>query len=1015
MRPTVNSQPKARRLFSSLKYNVNALQKRRQLRRRLQVESLESRQLLAAAPYQEHFIKAPTISPQFNNANYQLRMADWDNDGQQDMFAIKTQGVASGKTTVYIYSGATSFQTQLTSFTTALPLVGPDWQFRVAKLDGDSKPDLIAINRNSPFGIVTVNYLYGANGYANAELFIVPSAPARANGLWDFDVADWNNDGNLDLFGVLKVGASGSTEVHVYDGQLQNGLRFQAPILEVASGLHVTGNDFAFLARNYDGDSVPDVVAIKKYGTGTNSTEVHVLSGASNYQSFIEHVGTDLHETPGSSFQFDMLDYSGFEGPADGILDLIAFSTYNTGSGKTEVHGFSGRRTEAPSIRIPFTPNVTVTELQAIQAGQVAIYEGQEITFVGVVEGPAGSQAVFSNGSFTIAANIQVGQVAIQTAFALLAGKSISAPQGVVVKAGDVAIDLNGTVNADFVIESGNLSGSPVIAGDFLGGRAVPAGTVALAVGNSPGKMTVNNLTLNSNVNMTEQIFGVAPGTEFDQIEANGNVILNSPKLILDASFAADNGTEFVVIKNNGSGPVTGNFRDAAGAALLEGAIVSTNFGGSGQTARISYGGGDGNDVVIVVDGDYTFTSPTDGATNDLRIVTSSGITQFYVDGVLRQARTVAGLNRLNIQGEAGKIDNVRIDFGSEDPIPTAGIALSTGVDTVDSLTLLNGTADSVVQTLIDSGASTIAITTGDVTKNVTYTKSSRVNDNLIAASRSFVMSSQAEIASLSSSATPGATRLNASAGRTIEFANPSDSLSLTTGSAIDKVTVNSLGSGFAAALNIHTGTGADSITVAGNLTDLASLSTTSANINLNAASITTVGAQSYSGAAKIGTSTILSGSNLTFSSTVNPTVAGLDLTLNTTGDGTTSLLGTVGNVLPLRTLTTNADGTTILKGNVTASGGAINFGDATILQGNSILTSNAGTIAFAGPLSGPFAATMNASTSAAIASEVSGLTNLQITAHRSRSTLHRSPPPVSKFTVAQYQLELLKRLLVVN
>ena len=42
-----------------------------------------------------------------------------------------------------------------------------------------------------------------------------------------------------------------------------------------------------FLTGDYDGDGKSDLFSIVTDGTGTNSTEVHVLSGASNYQDYI--------------------------------------------------------------------------------------------------------------------------------------------------------------------------------------------------------------------------------------------------------------------------------------------------------------------------------------------------------------------------------------------------------------------------------------------------------------------------------------------------------------------------------------------------------------------------------------------------------------------------------------------------------------------------------------------------------------------------------------------------------
>ena len=46
------------------------------------------------------------------------------------------------------------------------------------------------------------------------------------------------------------------------------------------------------------------LVQYRQYGTGTNSTEVHVLTASSGYQLFSLHTGTILHETTGNQFTF---------------------------------------------------------------------------------------------------------------------------------------------------------------------------------------------------------------------------------------------------------------------------------------------------------------------------------------------------------------------------------------------------------------------------------------------------------------------------------------------------------------------------------------------------------------------------------------------------------------------------------------------------------------------------------------------------------------------------------------
>jgi len=78
------------------------------------------------------------------------------------------------------------------------------------------------------------------------------------------------------------------------------------------------------------------LVAVKKSGTGTGTTEVHVLSGKSNFQQFILQTGTALHATD-ATFDFAMTDWDG-----KGRLDLVAVKMSGTGTGSTEVHVLAG-------------------------------------------------------------------------------------------------------------------------------------------------------------------------------------------------------------------------------------------------------------------------------------------------------------------------------------------------------------------------------------------------------------------------------------------------------------------------------------------------------------------------------------------------------------------------------------------------------------------------------------------------------------------------------------------------
>ena len=103
-------------------------------------------------------------------------------------------------------------------------------------------------------------------------------------------------------------------------------------ILQTGTILHETYSNFDFAASDWNRDGRPDLFAIKKSSTGTRSTEVHVLSGASNFQRFILQTGTALHET------YDNFDFAVSDWNWDGRPDLFAIKKHYTGTSSTEVH-----------------------------------------------------------------------------------------------------------------------------------------------------------------------------------------------------------------------------------------------------------------------------------------------------------------------------------------------------------------------------------------------------------------------------------------------------------------------------------------------------------------------------------------------------------------------------------------------------------------------------------------------------------------------------------------------------
>jgi len=226
--------------------------------------------------------------------NYQV--ADYNNDGKKDVWAIRKD---STRTQLHVMNGADGFQTYLTRVDTYLGTTGTDfsWVFLVGDYNKDGKQDLWAIKKVST--TTEVHILNGADGFQTMLLQSASGLEASgSDNRYMFTLADYNNDGRLDLWAVKKASTgSGKTELHVLNGA--DG--FKTFLANIATYLGVTGTDssWVFVAGDYNNDGKKDLYAIKK--ATTSKTEVHVLNGANGYQSMLTQVASVLQYTGSDS------------------------------------------------------------------------------------------------------------------------------------------------------------------------------------------------------------------------------------------------------------------------------------------------------------------------------------------------------------------------------------------------------------------------------------------------------------------------------------------------------------------------------------------------------------------------------------------------------------------------------------------------------------------------------------------------------------------------------------------
>ena len=156
--------------------------------------------------------------------------------------------------------------------------------------------------------------------------------------------------------------------------------------------------------------------------------------------------------------------------------------------------------------------------------------------------------------------------------------------ESVIVKKGETVL-LNGSRSDVSVNEGGVFGGDATVRSLYVSGVVAP--------GNSPGKITVlETFSLqNTGVYKAE----ILNKDHYDQIAARDVYLKGSLDLTYLAGGVIKKGDTFTIVSNNGTNPVQGTFKD-----LPEGAEVTV----SGATFKISYVGGDGNDVVLTAQND---------------------------------------------------------------------------------------------------------------------------------------------------------------------------------------------------------------------------------------------------------------------------------------------------------------------------------------------------------------------------------------------------------------------------
>jgi hypothetical protein len=170
-----------------------------------------------------------------------------------------------------------------------------------------------------------------------------------------------------------------------------------------------------------------------------------------------------------------------------------------------------------------------------------------------------------------------------------------------------VLIDADPVAGFDFGIGLSGFGGTGRVGAVNVARGVISAGTIT-----SPtGILNTGNLTFTANGNYVAKIGGTTAGSNgHDQLNVTGTIVLNNARLAVLPfnNFRSAIGNSFTILNNDGSDAIVGTFLNAPEGSTFAGAL-NTAF-------RITYRGGDGNDVVITRVNRAAFDFDGDGRTD---------------------------------------------------------------------------------------------------------------------------------------------------------------------------------------------------------------------------------------------------------------------------------------------------------------------------------------------------------------------------------------------------------------
>ena len=170
----------------------------------------------------------------------------------------------------------------------------------------------------------------------------------------------------------------------------------------------------------------------------------------------------------------------------------------------------------------------------------------------------------------------------------------------------------------------------------------------------------------------------------------------------------------------------------------------------------------------------------------------------------------------VTINGSADD-DTLTIDFSAGNVVPLGGVTFDAGGQSGggDTLVLESGSYQTITHTFTNANDGSITLDDGSDQRTVSYTGLEPISDNLAATDRVFDFGTAADDVTLSDGvvASDGVSRIQSvSSSETVDFATPTNSLTINTGVGNDSVTLVGVDATFAGTVNVNTDDDGDTV-----------------------------------------------------------------------------------------------------------------------------------------------------------------------------------------------------------